>query len=87
MKSRNEAISCFSGNKEGAHYLSFRKIGWLFEQKIIPDCVWQNMHDMNHDIDSKSLESFIIYLYSRTKVPHGRADLSELRCYYVSKNQ
>ena len=27
----NETISCFSGNKEGAHYLSFTKIGWLFE--------------------------------------------------------
>ena len=26
-----ETISCFSGNKEGAHYLPFTKIGWLFE--------------------------------------------------------
>ena len=43
--------------------------------------------DMNHDTDSKSLESFVIHLYSINKVPHGVADLSELRCYYVSKNQ
>ena len=27
----HKTILCFSGNKGGGHYLSFRKIDWLFE--------------------------------------------------------
>ena len=42
---------------------------------------------MNHDTDFKSLESVVIHLYIRNKVPLGVADLSELRWYYFSKNQ
>ena len=43
--------------------------------------------DMNHDTDFKSLEPFVVHHYSRNKVPPGVADLSELRWYYISKNQ
>ena len=42
--------------------------------------------DTNHGTDFNSLESLLIHLYSRNKITHGVADLSELRCYYVSKN-
>ena len=31
--------------------------------------------DMNHDVDFKSLDSFIVHLYSRNKVPPDVADL------------
>ena len=43
--------------------------------------------DMNHDTEFRSLESFVVHLYSRNKVTPGVADLSELRWYYFSKNQ
>ena len=35
--------------------------------------------DMNDDTDFKSLESFLVHVYSRDKVPRGAANLSELR--------
>ena len=43
--------------------------------------------DMNCDNNFKSLETFVVHLYSRNKVPPGVADLSELRWYYFSKSQ
>ena len=43
--------------------------------------------DMNHNTDFKSLESFVVHLYSRNKVPPGVANSPELRWYYFSKNQ
>ena len=43
--------------------------------------------DMNHDTDFKSLESFVVHLYSRNRVAPGLADSSELRWNYFFKNQ
>ena len=43
--------------------------------------------NMNHDTEFKSLESFVVHLYIRNKVPPFVADSSELRWYYISKKQ
>ena len=49
--------------------------------EILDAFIHLRITDMNHDTDFKSLEPFIVHLYSRNKVPHGVADLSELRWY------
>ena len=86
-------ISCYDLRSDQTGKLNgfIRKMCWdTFVQStddILDVFIHLGSTDMNHDTVIKSLESFVVHLYSRNKVPPGVAGLSELKWYSFSKNQ